>query len=263
MFARLAAPTTVVITGASRGLGRALALAYAAPGRRLALMARHADLLAYVARQCEMRGAQVLQQTFDVADAVAMRSFVAAVEAGGPIDLAIANAGEFWGNGPKGELEPLERARSQLKTNLEGAIVFINAVLPAMRGRQQGHIALIASLAALHPLADAPAYSASKAGLAAYGAALREMLAAEGITLSIVYPGHIDTDQAAVQHGPLPLLMMPEEAADIIAQGIARRRSLIAFPKRLLWLIRLGSLLPWRLRARLQRPLRFYVSNRD
>ena len=83
-----------------------------------------------------------------------------------------------------------------------------------MRGRQQGHIALIASLAALHPLADAPAYSASKAGLAAYGAALREMLAAEGITLSIVYPGHIDTDQAAVQHGPLPLLLMPEEAAE-------------------------------------------------
>ena len=196
MFARLAAPTTVVITGASRGLGRALALAYAAPGRRLALMARSADLLAYVARQCEMRGAQVLQQTFDVADMVAMRSFVAAVEAGGPIDLAIANAGEFWGNGPKGELEPLERARSQLKTNLEGAIVSINAVLPAMRGRQQGHIVLIASLAALHPLADAPAYSASKAGLAAYGAALREMLAPEGITVSIVYPGHIDTDQA-------------------------------------------------------------------
>ena len=89
------------------------------------------------------------------------------------------------------------------------------------------------------------------------------MLAPEGITVSIVYPGHIDTDQAAVQHGPLPLLMMPEEAADIIAHGIARRRSLIALPKRLLWLIRLGSLLPWRLRAWLQRPLRFYVSNRD
>jgi short-subunit dehydrogenase len=262
MVAQAAAPRTVVITGASRGLGRALALAYAAPGRRLALLARNQELLRYTARLCEMRGAQVLQKTCDVTDQEAMGAFVAAVEAGGPIDLAIANAGDFWGNGPNGALEPLARALGLIKVNLDGAIVTVNSVLPLMRDRKQGQIALIASLAALNPLADAPAYSASKAGLAAYGAALREMLAPEGIAVSIVCPGHIDTDHTEVQVGPLPLLMLPDEAARIVAAGLARRRGLIAFPRRLVWLIRLGWLLPWQLRARLQRPLRFHVSNR-
>jgi NAD(P)-dependent dehydrogenase (short-subunit alcohol dehydrogenase family) len=185
---------------------------------------------------------------------------VAAVEAGGGIDLVIANAGDFWGNGPDGALEPLERALSQLKVNLEGVILTVNAVLGRMRERKQGHIAFIAALAALHPLADAPAYSASKAGVAAYGVALREMLAPEGITVSIVYPGHIDTDQTEVHVGTLPLLMLPDEAAQTIAAGLARRRSFIAFPRAFLWFIRLGSLIPWQLRARLERPLRFHVS---
>src|SRR5262245_35912120 len=181
MFARAAAPTTVLITGASRGLGRALALAYAAPGRRLALVARNPDLLSYTARLCEMRGAEVLQKPCDVTDAAALTGFVATVQAGGAIDLVIANAGDFWGNGPNGALEPLERARNQLKVNLEGAILTVNAVLGRMRERKQGHIALIASLAALQPFADAPAYSASKAGLDAYCVGLRELLAPEGI----------------------------------------------------------------------------------
>jgi short-subunit dehydrogenase len=262
MFAQAAPPRTVVITGASRGLGRALALAYAAPGRRLALLARNQELLSYTARLCEMRGAQVLQRTCDVSDQAAMAAFVAAVEAGGAIDLAIANAGEFWGNGPNGALEPLARALGLIKVNLDGAIVTVNSVLPRMRERRQGHIALIASMAALNPLADAPAYSASKAGLAAYGEALREMLAPEGISVSIVCPGHIDTDQSEVRVGALPLLLLPDEAAQIIVAHLARRRGLIAFPRRLAWLIRLGWLLPWRLRALLQRPLRFHVSQR-
>jgi len=262
MFAHAAAPRTVVITGASRGLGRALALAYAAPGRRLALLARNQDLLSYTARLCEMRGAQVLQKTCDVTDQEAMAAFVAAVEAGGAIDLAIANAGDFWGNGPNAALEPLARALGLIKVNLEGAIVTVNSVLPRMRERKQGQIALIASLAALNPLADAPAYSASKAGLAAYGVALREMLAPEGISVSIVCPGPIDTDQSDVQVGPLPFLMLPDEAARLVVAGLARQRGFIAFPRRLLWFIRLGWLLPWQLRARLHRPLRFHVSDR-
>jgi NAD(P)-dependent dehydrogenase (short-subunit alcohol dehydrogenase family) len=207
-----------------------------------------------------MRGAEVLQKPCDVTDGAALTGFVAAVEAGGAIDLVIANAGDFWGNGPNGALEPLERALSQVKVNLEGAILTVNAVLGRMRERKQGHIAFIASLAALHPLADAPAYSGSKAGVAAYGVALREMLAPEGITVSVVYPGHIDTDQTEAHVGALPLLMLPDEAAQTIAAGLARRRSFIAFPRGLVWFIRLGSLIPWQLRARLERPLRFHVS---
>ncbi|MET0567567.1 MAG: SDR family NAD(P)-dependent oxidoreductase [Hyphomicrobiaceae bacterium] len=250
---------TVVITGASKGLGRALALAYAAPGTRLGLAGRSPLSLQETAASCEARGARVQLSTFDVGDHAATCAFIADIEAEGPIDILVANAGQFWGNGAAGVFEPVTRAIDLLRTNLEGAIVTVDAVLPGMRSRRHGQIALVTSLAALHPLADAPAYSASKAGLVAYGEALREFLAPEGIHVAVIYPGHIETAQTACHIGELPMLMSPDRAADIIVRGLAKRRSSIAFPTRLFWLIRLGRLAPWQLRARMSRSLRFHV----
>jgi short-subunit dehydrogenase len=261
MSARSNSPKTIVITGASKGLGEALALAYAAPERRLALVARSAPALEDVARACESRGARVLTRAFDVADAAAMRIFVEVIENGGPIDLLVVNAGEFGGNGAGGALEPLDRALSQLRSNLQGAIVSIDAVVPRMRARRCGQIALISSLAALHPLADAPTYSATKAGVSAYGQALHELLAPEGIEVAVIYPGHIETAQTACHVGPLPLMMQPAQAAQVIRCGLAQGQSRIAFPKRLLWLIWLGRFVPWGLRVRLNRPFRFHVDD--
>jgi short-subunit dehydrogenase len=252
----------VLITGASRGLGAALAIAYSQPGRRVALVARERPALDAVASQCVGKGAQAVWRAFSVADVAATRAFVDAVEKEGPIDLLIVNAGEFWGNGAGGRLEPLERALSQVRSNLEGAIVSVDAVLRHMRSRRCGRIALVSSLAALHPLADAPAYSATKSGLAAYGIALRELLHGENIGVSIIYPGHIETAQTARHVGPLPQLMQTRQAARIIRDGLDRGRSHIAFPRSMLWLVRLSALLPWRMRTWLGRGFRFHVDER-
>jgi short-subunit dehydrogenase len=173
--------------------------------------------------------------------------------------LLIVNAGVFTGNGPPPAMETGEETTATLRTNLEGAVRTVQAAVPMLRARGSGHIAIVGSLAALQPLADAPAYSASKAGLMSYGEALREWLLPDNVRVSLIYPGHIATTQVAGHVGRLPLLLSADAAATRIKRGLDRGKSFIAFPRRLLWLIRAGRLLPWRSRTWFGRSLRFHV----
>lgn len=252
-------PRCVVITGASRGLGRALAHAYAKPGTLLGLVARDEAALTAVADECGQQGAEVVVLAADLTKPDALSAWLAALDGRRPIDLLIANAGHFDGRRPGAAHEDLELAISQLRINLEGTIRTIDAVAPLMRARSRGHIAAISSLAAVFPLADAPAYSASKAGLSAYCEALRGLLAPSGIQVSVISPGHIATRQTEIHDGALPLLMSPECAARRIVSGLARRQSRIWLPARLALLAQLGRLLPLPLRLLAGRHLRFAV----
>jgi short-subunit dehydrogenase len=252
-------PQCVVITGASRGLGRELALAYARPGCLLGLTARDSAALEDVAVQCRLRGADVVVRVADVTEHGALTDWLVELDGRRPIDLLIANAGLFDGRRPGADREGLDAAISQLRVNLEGAIRTIDAVLPLMVARGRGHVAAISSLAAVYPLADAPAYSASKAGLVSYCDGLRELLAPSGIAVSVVYPGHIATRQTEVYEGGLPLLMSAETAARRIQGGLARRRSRIWLPASLALFARIGGLLPPKLRHLTGRGFRFRV----
>lgn len=251
---------SIVITGASAGLGQALALLYAGPDRTLGLLGRNSERLEAVARRCRDKGARVVLGTPDVTDGAALEQWVRGFDAEHPIDLLIVNAGAFTGHGPDRAPESVAEITWLLRTNLEGAILTITAALPMLRARRRGRIALVISLAALQPLADAPAYSASKAGLLAYGEALREWLMPDNIAVSLIYPGHIQTAQVAHHVGALPLIVSAEAAALTIKKGLDRGRSFIAFPRRLLWLIRSGRMVPWPLRARWGQGFRFHVS---
>ena len=252
-------PVSIVITGASAGLGAALARAYASRGIWLGLIGRSQVRLTSIAEDCRAAGATVEILAVDVADFTQMEIGIAEWKRVRPIDLIIVNAGIFDGNHPGGEMESMAAIESQVRTNLLGLISTVNAVLPQMRSRGEGTIALIGSLAALQPLADAPAYSASKAGAMAYGEALREYLIPQGVRVALIYPGHIKTAQVEHHVGTLPLLLTAEAAAAIIKSGLDRGRSFIAFPWQLLWLIRVGRLVPWRLRAAFGKGFRFVV----
>lgn len=254
----LPSPQTVVITGASAGLGAALALAYAGAGRTLGLIARDQGRLDAVAARCRAFGASVEMASIDVTNGAAMASWVSAFDAKTPIDLVIANAGVFTGHGAD-TLETAADIAWMSRTNLEGVANLVQAALPGLRARKRGHIAIIGSLAALQPLADAPGYSASKAGVMAYGEALQEYLIPDRITVSLVYPGHIETAQVADHVGALPHIKTPEEAARLIKRGLDGGKTFIAFPWQLLWLIRAGRALPWRLRAIAGKDFRFHV----
>jgi short-subunit dehydrogenase len=256
-------PFTVLITGASAGLGAALALAYASPGRTLGLIGRDAKRLDAVADQCRARGAVVTTALIDVLQADAIAAFVAAFHPEQTLDLVIANAGVFTGHSATA-METAGDIAWMSRVNLEGVANVVQPAVARMQSqtrhpRNSKHIAIVGSLAALQPLADAPGYSASKAGVMAYGEALREYLIPDGITVSLIYPGHIETAQVADHVGALPNMMKPDAAAAIIKRGLDRGRTFIAFPWQLLWLIRAGRALPWRLRALAGKDFRFHV----
>jgi short-subunit dehydrogenase len=238
-------PRSILITGASSGIGAALARIYAAPGVTLALCGRDEARLAAIAGQCRESGAAVAVHRVDVTDGAAMAAAVAAADAAHALDLVIANAGISAGTGRGGETA--DQAQRIFAVNLDGAL---NTVLPAvacMRPRRSGQIALMSSLAGFRGLPGAPAYSASKAALRSWGEALRGALQGDGIAVSVICPGFIVTPMTAVNDFPMPLLMAADRAAAIIRRGLARNRGRIAFPLALYGAVWLLAALPDRL----------------
>ncbi|WP_321336113.1 SDR family NAD(P)-dependent oxidoreductase [uncultured Cohaesibacter sp.] len=256
-------PRSILITGASRGLGASLAHAYAAAGVDLILTARSVQALKRVCADCQKAGAKVQCLPLDLAEEASIDDILEQLEAIGLPDLLIANAGVYSGRQANGLLEPRAEQDQQLRVNLTGTIQFLDRCAQRMKDRGSGHLVLISSLAAIQPQPDSPAYSASKAGLAFWGRAMAEDLADHGVQISIVYPGHIESQQTAIQVGALPGLMSAPRAAEIIRKGIGKKRTQIFFPQHLYWLIRISNLLPGWLRRRLNRPFRYHVARGD
>lgn len=227
-------PAAILLTGASSGLGAALARSLAAPGRRLHLGGRDARRLEATAAACAAAGAEVLPRRVDVRDREALRAWVRAAGA----DLVIANAG-ISGSAADGA-----RSAEIVAVNVLGVIDTVEAAWPVMAARGGGQIALMGSLAGFRGMPGAPVYSASKAAVLAYGEELRPHARRAGIALSVICPGFVATPMTGRNPFPMPLLMPAERAAGIIARGLARQRRLIAFPWPLALAARAIALLP-------------------
>ena len=217
------------ITGASSGIGRALALRLAARGDAIALAARRVDLLEDLAREIEATGQRALALSCDVARQESVEAAVAdCVRELGPIDRLVVNAGV--GAPTPGADFVTRHVEKVLQVNLMGAVYTIGAVLPSMVERGSGHVIGISSLAGYRGLPGVAAYSASKAGFSALLESLRMDLVPHGVAVTTVCPGFVRTPMTDRNRFRMPLLMEVDDAARIIARAIQSRRAFCTFP---------------------------------
>lgn len=221
-------PHHIVITGASSGLGAALAEAYARPSIRLGLIARRVEKLESLAAALRARGAEVWIAACDVTDKETLGQILQKADDAVPVDLLIANAGISAGTFGAGESET--QARAIFATNLDGVVNTVFSLLPRMQARKKGQIALMASLAGFRGFPAAPAYCASKAAVRVYGEGLRGELVRFNIAVNVICPGYVDTPMTQANRFPMPFLMHAEKAAGIIIRGLRANRARIAFP---------------------------------
>lgn len=230
MKTTLSTPKNILITGASSGIGAALALHYARDGVFLALSGRDEERLEEVGNACKARGAAVDMAVLDVGDRGHMEDWVHAADDEYPLDLVIANAGISGGTGGSMIGEPVEQARRIFDVNVMGVLNTIEPILPRMTQRGRGQVALMSSLASFRAMPGAPAYSASKAAVRLYGEALRISLEGSGVAVNVICPGFVESRITAANDFPMPFMMTGEKAAERIVRGLAKNQGLVAFP---------------------------------
>ena len=226
---------SILITGASSGIGAGLARHYARPGTRLWLSGRNVERLEAVAEDCRTAGARVDCEILDVRDQTRTIAWVEVADDQAPLDLVIANAGISGGSGSG--IERTETMRTILDVNVGGLLSTIESPLRRMAARSSGQIALMASLAGYRGLSSAPSYSASKAAVKALGAGLRPVYATAGVRINTICPGFVISRITDTNDFPMPGLMPADRAAEIIARGLEKDRGTIAFP----WQMVLGA----------------------
>jgi short-subunit dehydrogenase len=237
----------ILITGASSGIGRALALRYAEEGARLSLLGRDANRLEAVAGECREKGAAADAAIVDVQDRPGMFAAVEAALARAPIDILFANAGVATGLSPGQILEPTESVRATLAINVAGVFNTVEPAILPMTRRGSGTIAMVGSMAGVRGLPYSPAYCATKAAVHSYAESLRGVLAPHGVDVSLIIPGFVKTPMSARTKSWQPGAMSDMQAAEIILRGLERRKPVIAFPLFMYAALRFFTFLPPRL----------------
>ena len=239
-----------MVTGASSGIGRALALELAHRGYDVGLIARRSEQLGILADTIRGIGVRAEFLSVDVSHRDEVhRAIRKLTELLGPVDLLVANAGIACGTNA---LEPdAVSLESEFRVNMFGVFYAIEAVIPVMRKRQTGHVVVMSSLASYRGFPGAAGYCASKAALTRLVEGLRPDWARVGIDATTVHPGYVRSEMTDKNHFPMPLLMDPDQAAQLIARAIQKKKKVFEFPWRMALLIRyLVRWLPDRLLTR-------------
>jgi short-subunit dehydrogenase len=233
----------ILITGASSGLGAALARLYAAPGVHLSLWGRNSERLEGVAAQCRGKGAIVEALALDLRDIHAIEAQLERSDEKRPIDIAIFNAG-LGGTTPSGRLvESPAHTLDVATTNFTAAVIGANTIAERMARRRGGHIVLISSIADSIPLPMAPTYAGTKAGLKMFAESLRALVKPHGVAVTLIAPGFVDTPMSAAIKTK-PFLISADKAAEIMKRGIERRHPEFAYPWSYALMRRLFTKLP-------------------
>lgn len=228
------------ITGASTGIGCALALELARRGTRVAALARSADALADLADQAD----GIMPLPLDVTDRDAVVNAVDTIEASiGELDLCIPNAGI---SAPWNATAPNADAFDHLfGVNVAGVVNTLEAVVPRFVERRRGQISVMSSVAGFRGLPSAGPYCASKAAVTVLCESMKFDLDRSGVKMQVIHPGFVETPLTDKNPFRMPFLMSPEDAARRICLGLARDRFEITFPRRCTWWLKLMRCLPY------------------
>ncbi|MEQ9195436.1 MAG: SDR family NAD(P)-dependent oxidoreductase [Parvibaculum sp.] len=240
----------VWITGASSGIGRALALRMAREGYRVAASARRVAELEKLAQEAAAKGGEIVAFPLDTTKPEEVSEAVQRVESAmGPIAIAVLCAGTY---------EPVlareltaAKARPVFELNFMGTMHCLEALIGRMTARKAGRIAVVASLAGYFGLPTSAIYGGSKAALINMAEALRPDLARDGVTLQIVNPGFVKTPLTDKNAFPMPFLMEVDDAVDAFYRGLKSNRFEITFPRRFSLMLRLLQMLPYGLALKL------------
>lgn len=232
-----------MITGASSGIGKGLAVELSTRGAKLGLVARRQNLLDEIVDAIRLRGAKAFAVAADVRGADAMKAAADRIRAElGPIDVLIANAG-IGTTSHISQLYP-NHVANVISINVLGAANSVAAVVPQMVERGRGQLVAISSLAAYRGLPKSAAYCASKAAMSAYFESVRIDLRGTGVGVTIIHPGFIKTPLTAGRDAKMPYLMELDEAIPKIVSAIEKGKKSIAFPWQLASVVRAGMFMP-------------------
>jgi len=243
----------VLITGASSGLGRALAIELSKKSQNLFLCARNFENLQETKNLCQNSNANIYLKILDVKDEIASQNYITEIEENFALDLVIANAGVSGGTAHG--TESFAQVKEIFDTNLYGVLNIVQPIIEKMTLRKNGQIVIISSLAGFISLPSSPAYSASKSAVRIYGEALRGNLAEFDVKVNIACPGYIKTKMTAVNNFYMPFLMDSAKASQIIINGIEKNHGRIIFPIIFYFLIRVLLSLPFSLVEKIMKKL--------
>ena len=233
----------MLITGASRGIGAALAKRLAAPGVRLSLAARTMDALVPVQLACEGKGAVVDLEAIDVSNLERLRHWIQRCDSTWPLNFVIANAG-VAATVRNSHMESREDLDTSLGVNASAALVTAHEAATLMASRQGGRVVLMGSVGGWAGMPVSAAYNATKAAVRVYAHGLRGQVGCKGVKVTVVMPGFVETDMSAVYPGPKPWLVSADAAADRIVKGLETDPAEISFPWQLATMMRFLSVLP-------------------
>jgi NADP-dependent 3-hydroxy acid dehydrogenase YdfG len=234
----------VLLTGASSGIGEALAQEMARRGAVVGLLARREELLHNLVQKIQHKNGVARYFVCDISDEICVAEAAESLRREfGKIDILIANAG--IGGGAKNAKElRIGDFRQVIDTNLNGAVNAVGAVLPQMLQRGSGQLVAISSLAGFRGLPKSAAYCASKAGMTAFFESVRLDVQKSGIAVTIIQPGFIKTPLTSGRESKMPFLMELDDAIPLFLRAIEKRKKFAAFPWQLASFVRAGKFFP-------------------
>ncbi|QGN96577.1 Fatty acyl-CoA reductase [Piscirickettsia salmonis] len=254
--------STICITGASNGIGEALAYSYARPDNHLILIARNAERLEQVKAQCEKYGPKTTIAIINVCNHQALHDFLIDIDNQDPIHLVIANAGPSLKQLTHETTNYFSAQRLMVDTHINGTFNSIYPLIQRMQQRRSGQIAIMSSMNAKIFLPGRSIYGAVKAALLHFGLALRQQLKSDNIQVSVICPGWVKTPRTDLNQFSMPFKISAKKAALTIQKGLIQNKAIIQFPWQLSLITGIYSYLPLKIKEWVSQKL-YFTNSKD